>query len=81
VPKYFLDQIHKGDRIPDPEGEEFRDIQALKAKAIIAAREIMAERLLQGDELDHSRFEVKNQKGKIVLIMPFKDALPDGYAD
>jgi hypothetical protein len=81
VPKFFLDQVHKGECIPDAEGAEFPDLQALKDEAVVAAREIMAERLVNGDALDHSRFVVKDDKGQIVLVMPFKDALPDGYAE
>jgi hypothetical protein len=37
----------------------------------------MADRLMQGEEPDHSRFEVFDETGQLVLTMaPFADAFP-----
>lgn len=76
LPRYFLNQIHRGEWIPDPEGGDFPDMDAMKEELLISAREIMAERLLAGHELNHSRFEVKDEGGSIIYVMPFADALP-----
>lgn len=80
--RYYLNQVHRGECILDEEGECFPDLEALKSEVIVAAREIMAERLLTGEDLNHSRFEVKNESGEVVLVLPFSDAIPasDGPA-
>jgi hypothetical protein len=76
MPKYYVHQIHKGECIPDLEGADFPDVAALREEVIIAARQIMANRLMKGEVLDHSRFEVSDEMGKLVLTLPFGDAIP-----
>lgn len=76
MPRYFIHQIHRGDRITDEEGDDFADLDALRGEMTLAAREIMAGRLLRGEELDQSRFEVRDESGDLVLVFPFKDAIP-----
>ncbi len=73
MPRFFLDQVHQGDCIRGAEGAEFADLDALKEEAVAAAREIMAERLIRGDALNHSQCEIRNAEGR-------KDALPDNKA-
>lgn len=77
MPRFYLDQVHQGECIRDAEGAEFTDLHALRMEAIAAAREIMAGRLIRGDALNNSHFEIRNDLGHIVMVMPFKDALPN----
>jgi hypothetical protein len=77
VQRYFLNQVHRGECIIDDEGECFPDLEAVKNEVIVSAREIMAERLRNGDDLNHSRFEVQDERGQVVLVLPFSEAIPD----
>ena len=61
---------------PTLKARSLQSSEAVKAEAILAAREIMADRMIKGDEPDHSRFEVKDDKGRTVLVFPFSEALP-----
>jgi hypothetical protein len=80
LPRFYLHQVHNGECIPEIEGEDFANIEAVRAEAILAAREIMADRMMKGDEPDHSRFEVKDEDGRIVLVFPFAEAIPSNGA-
>jgi hypothetical protein len=79
--RFYLHQFHDGECIPDFEGEEFASIEAVRAEAVLAAREIMADRMIKGEEPDHSRFEVKDDEGRIVLVFPFLEALSNHGAE
>jgi hypothetical protein len=80
MPRYFLNQVHKGELIPDVEGAEFADLEAVRKEAVLAAREIMADRLIKGEEVNHSKFEVLSETGTVVLTLPFSEALPKDEA-
>ncbi|MDB5594171.1 MAG: hypothetical protein JWM36_1132 [Hyphomicrobiales bacterium] len=47
----------------------------IREEAVVAARQIMAERLLKGEDLNHSRFEVVDESGAVVLVFPFQSAI------
>jgi hypothetical protein len=76
MPRYYLNQIYKGQRIVDQEGAEFIDLAAVRHELTLAARQIMADRLMKGEEPDHSRFEVFDENGQLVLTLAFSDAYP-----
>jgi hypothetical protein len=80
MPGYHVNQIYKGHCIVDQEGADFPDLAAVRHELILAARQIMANRLMKGEEPDHSRFEVFDENGQLTLTLAFSDAYqnPDG---
>jgi hypothetical protein len=76
VPRYFLHQRRKDELIEDSEGAEFADLEQLKRELVLAAREIMTDRLMAGRSIDDTAFEVMDEAGRVVLKMPFQQALP-----
>lgn len=76
LPRFFLHQRHGGDLIEDIEGAEFADLDALRREAVLSAREIMSERLLKGEDMNNSAFEIVDEGGNVVLCVSFKEALP-----
>jgi hypothetical protein len=62
----------------DPDGSDLPDIEAARAEAIAAARDLWAMAIVKGIDLSDDRFEVADDKGKHVLDVPFTEALPDG---
>jgi hypothetical protein len=59
----------------DWEGAEYDSLDEARAEAIRGARQIMAERLMRGEVLDGSMIEIVDAAGKVVIQVPFKDAL------
>jgi hypothetical protein len=55
-------------------GSIFRAWPLLVMKALKAAREIMAERVMRGKNPDHSRFEITDEAGNFILVVAFEDA-------
>ncbi len=76
MPKYHLNHIYKGKCIVDQEGADFIDLAAVGHEIILAARHIMADRLMKGEEPDHSRFEIFDENGQPVLTLEFSDVHP-----
>ena len=75
MPRYFFHQIHKGERIPDDRGIDLSDLGEAREEALAGALEIMADRLWQNKEPNHSRFEICDSKGAVLTVVPFSDAL------
>jgi hypothetical protein len=64
--------VREGDElIYDPEGGDYLSI----AEAVLAAREMMANSIRAGRKPADSRFEIGDESGLIVLIMPFEEAI------
>ena len=64
-----------GELIEDWEGAEYSSLAYARVDAVKAAREIMAARVAAGKLPNHSTFEISDVSGKVVLVMPFLDAL------
>jgi hypothetical protein len=64
--------------VEDVEGDDFLDLAAARSEAIVAAREIMSDGVRRGNRPDdRNRFEITDQAGRIVLVMPFAEAFVD----
>lgn len=75
--RYYF-HIREGDQtIEDHEGLDLPDIAAVQEEVIQAAREIVAELIVQGQPIDEKRFEVVDENGDIVAVFPFRLTLPD----
>ena len=59
----------------DPEGQEFRNLAAVREEAIASAREIMAELMLLGQAPDGHTFEITDENDKVLLVVPFRSAI------
>jgi hypothetical protein len=74
--RFYFHQKHSAGRIHDLEGAEFSDLDAAKAEAILSARQIICNLVIQGQAIDQWFFEIANEAGTIVFQMPFADAIP-----
>jgi hypothetical protein len=77
MPHYFLHQRTETGLIPDEEGQGYPNLETAKEDAIDAARELMSEKVLEGIAPNGSQFEITDEAGTIVAIVPFKSALRD----
>lgn len=74
--RYFF-HIRDGDTlIEDTEGIDVPDLEAAREEAVEAAREIVAERALEGKASEGQVFEIWSH-GQMVAAVPFQDGIGD----
>ncbi|MGF6178955.1 DUF6894 family protein [Ensifer sp. 4252] len=70
--RYFF-HIRYGDSLVlDPEGAEFPSIDLAREEAVSSAREILAQRVKQGDPLEAESFEITTEDGQVMSTVPFR---------
>lgn len=71
---YF--HIREGDRLSkDPEGAEFQDVETARAEAVRSARELLSQRVLNGEVIDGQSFDLTDESGAVVDTVKFRDVL------
>ena len=79
--RYFMNVRYRGRLIPDHEGDELPNEEALHRHALATARD-----LVFSTRMDTIRswfdcsFEVTDERGRTVLVMPFDEVVPDPQA-
>lgn len=75
MPRYYFN-IRKGNHLErDPEGEELRSYEMAVEEAEKAARELLAAKVANGEVVDGDRFEITNEKGEVLGVIPFRSVL------
>ena len=78
MPRFYLHIEQSRGRVEDLEGAEYSDLGAARYEAIESAREIMSDRVSQGEQADHSRFVIVDEAGETLDVVPFESALAQG---
>lgn len=73
--RYFFHLRETGSFSEDLEGAEFESDRQAKAEAVQAAREMLAEKVLEGSVIDGTSFEVTRADGSLVETIPFRSVL------
>jgi len=72
----FYFHVRDGDEfIEDSEGIDLPSLEAAHGEAVLAAREMIAERVLQGDVIDGQVFEIADEKGFVLESFPLKSVI------
>lgn len=58
--------------IPDDEGSELADMEAVLAEAFDAARELMATAIRKGVDVSNYAFEITDEDGNMAVRVPFR---------
>ncbi|MBO0143315.1 hypothetical protein D3C87_1320790 [compost metagenome] len=75
MPRYYF-HIRDGDKIAhDPEGADFVDLASAEAEAVKSARELLSQRVFDGELVDGQAFELTDENGSIAAVVKFKDVL------
>lgn len=75
IPHFFL-HIRDGDElIKSLDGSDLPDLDAACAEALAGARDVLAERLRAGEALDGQKIEITDKTGKLLAVVPLKDAI------
>ena len=75
MPRYFLHQLTKHGLIHDHEGSELRDLEEARLEAIKDARHIMADAVRSGRNIVSRSFQVHDEAGNLLLVIPFSEAI------
>lgn len=76
MPLFFLHIRSGSDVLHDPEGSHLPDLAAARAEAILCARELMSQGVLDGGRLGIERlFEIADEGGRTLLMVPFREAV------
>lgn len=75
MPRFFFHIRDSESFEVDPEGVEFDSIESAVVDAKAAAREMMADMLRAGERVDGQRFEIADEHGKVIEIVPFRSVL------
>ncbi|NLS07165.1 hypothetical protein HGP14_34760 [Rhizobium sp. P32RR-XVIII] len=69
--RYYF-HIRTGDQlVEDDEGVELPNVAAVQQEARNAAREMIAELVMGGEQIAAQRFEIVDESGDIVAVLPF----------
>jgi len=74
MPRYFF-HIYDDLVVRDEEGTELPDAAAARRDAVAGIREMMGEQLRCGRLILHHRVEVEDERGALVLVVPFAEAV------
>ncbi|WP_075292602.1 DUF6894 family protein [Pararhizobium arenae] len=75
MPKYFFHVRDYEEFFEDLEGADFADDRAAIQEATAAAREICAEKLKFGEEIDGHVSEVTAEDGVVIETIPFNSVI------
>lgn len=73
--RYFLHLRDGTDIALDEEGRVYDSQAALREAALANARDIMADDARNGVLDLHLRIEAEDEDGRVVLVLPFRDAI------
>lgn len=75
MPRFYF-HIRTGDTLhEDPEGEEFSTAKHAVDEAVLAARELIAAKVIAGEAIDGQVFEITAEDGQVVGRLPFKSVV------
>jgi hypothetical protein len=72
---YYLHFRNGNEFTPDPEGIDLPSLAAARDKARDAAKEMAGDIVLTQGGLDARRFEIADETGQILLVVPFRDLM------
>ena len=75
MPRFYFHVRNHDHYDEDPEGGDFSSVEMARQEAIQAAREMMAEKVAHGELLDGQCFEIADESGKIVSLVPFRSVI------
>ena len=75
MPTFFLN-VRDGDYLTrDVEGTEFADLEAARAEALAAARDVLGDEMKNDQVQDTRQYEITDEAGQVLATIPLMDAL------
>ena len=74
---FYFHQRTRDGMVEDPDGSELPDLAAAIADALVAARHLWAEAILQQVDRAGESFEITDAQGEVLASVLLRDALPE----
>ncbi len=75
MPRFYFHLRDDAGLMRDTEGSELPDLDAARAEAVADARSLVAEWLRMGQVVDGRRFEIADEAGQVLAVIPLRDVL------
>lgn len=75
MPRYHLHQVRRGERFDDFEGADGADLSHALERAIGTAQAMAAELAAGRETLEHSRIEIADESGRVLLSLPVENVV------
>jgi hypothetical protein len=75
VSKFYFNVIAGDGTREDVEGTELPSLDHARDEALRDARALMSDAVLNGEDISSRRLEIFNEEGKLLLTVPFTDAI------
>ncbi len=75
MPRYFFNIRSGSDYVADDEGDECPTLQAAGTRAVVGAKELMAELHSAQRRPEDTSFEITDERGRLALRIPFSVAV------
>ena len=76
VPRFYLDVLDGDQVIQDLEGIDFADLDTAIAEAAVGARDLVAQGIMQNEDVSGQSFLIRDNHGETVATVPFRGTLP-----
>jgi hypothetical protein len=77
MPRYFFHIKNEVETIRDEDGIELDGLEEVRKLATESARAMLSEAVCEGHDLNGRAFVVMDEQGRVVLNLPFKQAIGD----
>lgn len=74
--RYFLHVKHNDEIIEDPDGSDLPDLRTAQLEALEAAKELLANAILSGQEPAGESIAIMDEKGRELASVPLTEVLP-----
>jgi hypothetical protein len=74
--RFYFHQWIDGELLHDPDGCDFSSVAEARMSAMISARRLWAEAIVEGEDLTGQSIQIADSSGHCVAIVPLVDALP-----
>jgi hypothetical protein len=76
---YYFNIISASMKILDEEGSDLPDLQSAHKEALMDARTLMSDAVLDGRDISDRSIEICGKYGQVLLVVPFRAAIaPEG---
>lgn len=75
MPRYFFHHATKAGVVRDLEGTDLPDLEQARAEAILDARSLMSDAILQGRDISSRSIQITDEEGKVHLVVPFVETV------
>jgi hypothetical protein len=75
--RFYFHQRTRDGLVEDPDGSDLPNLAAAVAEALLAARHLWAEAILQQRDRGGESFEITDEQGHHLISVPLRDALPE----